>query len=212
MILKPASSLHSNPPQTVLFDWGGVIIDHPIDGIHRFVSEHLPEITPAVFVGPAMLAFQRGELDESAFWKCAGARSSVALDAFGGSLWRTAFEHSYVERPAVLRLAGHLQRAGIRTGVLSNTEKPSVGMLMERGYPCFDAYYLSCEWGMVKPEREIYERCLKVLAADPATVLFIDDKPENVAAARQLGMRGHVMEDLPGLTACLVDNGLPVPA
>lgn len=203
-------SSSSSPIQTVLFDWGGVIIENPIEGIFNHVRLHIPGIAPEAFAGDAMVAFQKGEIEELEFWYRVGAPTSMSLEPFDGSLWRQAFEHSYVERPEVLHIAQILQENGIRTAVLSNTEKPSVAMLMERGYTCFDTYCFSCDWAMVKPERHIYERCLHTLKVDDASsILFIDDKLENIAAAQALGLRGHVMSTTSGLNACLRGHDLP---
>ncbi|MEQ9825187.1 MAG: HAD family phosphatase [Puniceicoccaceae bacterium] len=208
--MHQARTSSSTPVQTVLFDWGGVIIENPVEGILNHVRQHIPGIAPDAFEGNAMVAFQKGELEELEFWHRAGAPTSMSLESFGGSLWRQAFEHSYEERPEVLHIAQILQQNGIRTAVLSNTEKPSVAMLMDRGYTCFDTYCFSCDWGMVKPEHRIYERCLQTLKVDEASsVLFIDDKSENIAAAQALGIRGHVMTTIAGLNGCLRGHELP---
>jgi putative hydrolase of the HAD superfamily len=47
----------------------------------------------------------------------------------------------------------------------------------------------SCYVGLRKPDPAIYRRALDILGAPPARVLFIDDRPENAAAAAACGMR-----------------------
>ena len=54
----------------------------------------------------------------------------------------------------------------------------------------FDAFFSSCYLGLRKPDRKIYQVALDVLQRDPEEVVFIDDRPENVAAAVSLGIRG----------------------
>jgi putative hydrolase of the HAD superfamily len=54
----------------------------------------------------------------------------------------------------------------------------------------FDAFFSSCYLGLRKPDRRIYQVALDVLQRDPEEVVFIDDRPENVAAAVSLGIRG----------------------
>lgn len=52
----------------------------------------------------------------------------------------------------------------------------------------FDALCFSCELGINKPEREIYQTCLRRLAVRPAECLFADDSLKNVKGAMDLGM------------------------
>ncbi len=52
----------------------------------------------------------------------------------------------------------------------------------------FSAFFTSCYLGLRKPDRRIYQIALDVLQRDPEDVAFIDDRPENVAAAASLGI------------------------
>ncbi len=53
----------------------------------------------------------------------------------------------------------------------------------------FSAFFSSCYLGVRKPEARIYEIALDVMHADPAACLFVDDREENVAGARAVGLR-----------------------
>lgn len=53
----------------------------------------------------------------------------------------------------------------------------------------FDAFYLSHEMGMRKPDREIFEYVLAEQSLLPEQTLFVDDLPENTRAASALGIR-----------------------
>jgi putative hydrolase of the HAD superfamily len=48
--------------------------------------------------------------------------------------------------------------------------------------------HASCEFGARKPQLAVFERILARYRADPARSVFIDDDPDNVAAASRLGM------------------------
>ena len=54
----------------------------------------------------------------------------------------------------------------------------------------FDGFFSSCYLGLRKPDRRIYQGALDVLQRDPEDCIFIDDRPENVAAANSLGIHG----------------------
>lgn len=53
----------------------------------------------------------------------------------------------------------------------------------------FDVVIVSGEVRCLKPDARIYRLCLERLDLEPAQALFVDDRPENVAAAARLGMR-----------------------
>ena len=53
------------------------------------------------------------------------------------------------------------------------------------GLPCrFDAIFLSCEIGWLKPAPEAFQAALDGMALPPGEVLFLDDGAANVQAAR----------------------------
>jgi glucose-1-phosphatase len=60
------------------------------------------------------------------------------------------------------------------------------------GMEHFDAIFASHLLGYRKPEPEIYQAALSTLDLQPEEALFIDDMPENVEAARRLGMHAEV--------------------
>lgn len=56
--------------------------------------------------------------------------------------------------------------------------------------PYMDGTIFSFEYKVIKPEKEIYELLLNKFDLKPEESLFIDDKLENVEAARALGFSG----------------------
>ena len=57
-----------------------------------------------------------------------------------------------------------------------------------------DAVFPSCLLGERKPDREIYERLITATGIDPRSAVFVDDKADNVEAARALGMHGVICD------------------
>lgn len=80
-----------------------------------------------------------------------------------------------------------LRRAGVRTGVLSNSwwfpmyDRP----FYERA---FDVQVVSGEVGLRKPEPAMFERGLQELGLPAERVFFVDDFEENLPPAQALGM------------------------
>ncbi len=84
-----------------------------------------------------------------------------------------------------------LQQRGIRTGILSNLgDSMQAGVL--RKWPWVAAFD-HCTWShtlkLAKPEAAIYRHSAEGLQTSPAHILFLDDKPENIAAAVHVGMQ-----------------------
>ncbi len=53
---------------------------------------------------------------------------------------------------------------------------------------CFEAFYLSHEMNMRKPDSEIYQYVLKKHDLNPSETLFIDDTKENTDTTKKLGV------------------------
>jgi putative hydrolase of the HAD superfamily len=84
-------------------------------------------------------------------------------------------------------------RGRARTAIVSNAWPHARAPLAADGVAdLVDAVVLSCEAGVAKPDRLIFELTLARLGAEPGSALFIDDTPGHVAAAQALGMAGHV--------------------
>ena len=57
---------------------------------------------------------------------------------------------------------------------------------------CFSGRIISADWGLLKPQREIYEKLFADYGLDPAECFFIDDSPLNIDGAACVGMPGTV--------------------
>jgi putative hydrolase of the HAD superfamily len=108
-----------------------------------------------------------------------------------------------------------LQNAGLRTAILSNMGWEILGyMRQEFGWLAhFQHHTWSCELGIGKPDPAIYTHTCEKLGTAPAETLFLDDKPENIAAAEQVGLHAiqfHSVEQLrEDLAARGLQDGLP---
>ncbi|MCF4100920.1 HAD family phosphatase [Gillisia sp. M10.2A] len=79
--------------------------------------------------------------------------------------------------------------------LLSNTNEIHIDWIkenvpfFEEFKTCFDAFYLSHEINLRKPDAEIYEFVLNKHHLKPEECLFIDDTKENTNAAEKLGIK-----------------------
>lgn len=56
----------------------------------------------------------------------------------------------------------------------------------------FDGVMVSSDIHMIKPERRIYEHFLETYQLQATECLFIDDRPENINGAKEVGISGHI--------------------
>ncbi len=71
----------------------------------------------------------------------------------------------------------------------------------------FDEIIKSCDEGIVKPNPEMYLLCLERTGAVPGSTMFIDDREENIRAAKGVGMHGIVFKNAETLSQELAAAG-----
>lgn len=90
----------------------------------------------------------------------------------------------------IVSLLRELKERGYKVGLISNcfleeAEAIRANVLAS----CFDVMMLSCEQGVQKPEREIFERCLSELSVAPEDCLYVGDGgSQELETARSFGM------------------------
>ena len=127
------------------------------------------------------------------------------------SIWRDRWIEMVC--PAIdqsVRLLRALRRTGHPVFALSNFGAQTLEMA-QLEYPFleeFDQRYISGELGVIKPNPAIYQLLEDGCGVSPASLLFVDDRPENVAAARARGWQTHLFETSQGWADRLVSEGL----
>ncbi len=182
--------------KAIIFDWGGVLIENPTDGILQYSREVLKIGSGCMLAAYRKLMpyFQEGKISEGEFWKGVRRRTG-AKGNLPDSLWLTAFEKSYAEKKEVFAVAGELHAKGYRTGILSNTEEPAQPFMRRDSYRIFNPIVRSWEVGAAKPQRRIYEALIEALAMGPSEILLIDDVEDYIRAAKEAGLQGLVFTD-----------------
>jgi putative hydrolase of the HAD superfamily len=117
--------------------------------------------------------------------------SEEFLDELAGLLSARAYPRLFAD---VRRTIAELRRRGYRLGLLSNIPYDEAVMLDALDLPAaFDAVVLSSVVELLKPDPAIFRLIAARLELTPEECVFVDDTPENVAAARALGMAGVLM-------------------
>lgn len=105
-----------------------------------------------------------------------------------------------------------LRRRGTRLGILSNTCHAHWDWVCRQAYPVlsgrFDCHVLSYRERAMKPDGAIFEAAERAADVSPGEILFLDDRPENVAAAADRGWRAQACRGGPEAIAVLRRFGL----
>jgi putative hydrolase of the HAD superfamily len=195
--------------ESVIFDWGGVLIDDPVPGLMRYCSEALAVPKEDYIKAHSKFAgdFEKGLIEEDIFWERMCSELGVSRPKIT-SLWADAFKAAYVPREDMFSLAGELRENGYKTAFLSNTEKPAMQFFHRFGYDMFDVLVFSCAEGTRKPERRIYELTVQRLGSRPGQSVFIDDKPEYIYGAKQAGLNTILFESISQVKNELIQLGV----
>ena len=83
-----------------------------------------------------------------------------------------------------------MREAGIRLGLITNADSMEVAAWADSPLAgLFDAEIFSCMVGCVKPEREIYDLCLRALGLSAEVCLFVGDGgSDELVGAKEMGM------------------------
>lgn len=106
-----------------------------------------------------------------------------------------------------------LRAKGVKTLALTNFGVGSLE-ISDRKYDYlqeFDKRYVSGAMNVIKPNPRIYEMLEADCDLPPETLLFTDDRIENIQAATTRGWQTHHFTDPQGFAKCLVDYGLLTP-
>ncbi|WP_371917072.1 HAD family hydrolase [Streptomyces sp. IMTB 2501] len=150
--------------------------------------------------------YDRGDVMGPAYWKNVSERLGTPFT--GGQvddlIAADLASWSEIDQESVDFLA-ELACRGVRLGLLSNIpEELAVHYeATQKWLGHFSVVGLSCRIGSAKPEPAAYEWCRRELALPAEEILFVDDRSDNVLAACEVGMRGHVFTGVGTLAAAL---------
>jgi putative hydrolase of the HAD superfamily len=178
------------PPKAVVFDIGKVLLDFDYGIAARAMAAHceLPpaDIRRALDHSPLLVEYETGRLTTAEFFE----RVRAATGFRGGlELFRRMFADIFAPLPAMVELHRRLRARGVPTFIFSNTNEIAVGHIRERFgfFAGFNGYVFSYEQGAMKPEARIYEAVEAMSGCRGAELLYLDDRPENVAAGAARG-------------------------
>lgn len=174
----------------VVFDFGGVIArvntTHMADFLITSIKINKDELSDAL---RAMQGFVSNGGSEKEFWEQYAASKEVILPSDWLDQFTTVIKESITEMPGTLAIVKALQNQGYQTAMLSDVTQHQAEIIRKMGYyDLFHPALLSYAIEVQKPHPEAFKILLNQLQLNPSHILFIDDRNENVEAAKNLGI------------------------
>jgi putative hydrolase of the HAD superfamily len=175
----------------VVFDLGGVVVRWEPDAL-----------IAKVFSDPLLRTAIRAEFVRHADWVALDRGTLSPRDAIERAAKRIGLPETDVEKflqqvpPALvpisdmINLLYRLKANGHTLFCLSNMHVASIEYL-EKAYTfweVFEGVVVSCRLQLCKPEPAIYSYLLETYGLNANDTVFIDDTPENITAAAELGL------------------------
>jgi putative hydrolase of the HAD superfamily len=182
--------------RVVVFDYGEVISTSPSDE-DRAVLESIADVPADTFWAAYQAhrdALDEGTLTSGDYWAGIGTACGRDWDlATIQRLWAADIRGWTSAEPDVVTVIADLAAGGTRLALLSNAAEEYGGLFrFSPMAPLFERFFVSGELKLLKPDPQIYRHVADELGADPADLVFIDNREVNVRSAESIGITGHV--------------------
>lgn len=203
------------PFRVILFDVGGVLLTNSWDVRERAGAAAHFHIDPDDLQrrhAQVIDRWERGGLSIAAYLDAVVFHEPRAFGREAFAAWM--FGHSQLLPHGALEILKELAAPGrFLIGSLNN-EAPELNEYRFQTFALreyFDLALTSCYLGLRKPEPAIYRRAIDIVGGPAERILFIDDRPENVAGALAAGLTALRFTGADALRAELARLGVVSP-
>lgn len=199
------------PPRAVVFDLGKVLLDFDYGIAVRKLQTagrlSFRELLKLIDQSPLLFRYEVGVLTTEEFFA-----ELQAASGFRGSLeeFSELFGDIFSSIDPMIELHAQLRERRVPTFILSNTNELAIRHIRQRFsfFRNFDGYVLSYEHGAMKPDAKLYEVIEQVSGRKGGALLYIDDRPENIAAGAARGWQSILHEDPEKTRAAVQRSGM----
>ena len=173
-------------PIAVVFDLGNVLLDFDFavaaSNLAARCRVPVRELQGLLDQSPLLHRYETGLLTSEEFFaevrRLAGFQGNFS--EFG-----EMFADMFTPVTPMIRLHAELRDAGFPTYIFSNTNALAVSHIRKLFpfFKNFDGYVLSYEHGAMKPDPRLYEVVEEMAGYRGTDLLYLDDRPENIAVA-----------------------------
>ncbi len=175
--------------RAVIFDMGGVMVKNKSEAVFSRLAEKLG-------VDPASLDDLRkenyremliGEKSSRQFAEMISRRFNLSADVIGE--WKKSYLEVMPVNEDLAEMTGSLKRI-YKVAIISNVPDLHADINKKRGvFSHFEPALISCDVGMAKPDRGIFELALEKLDMKAEECIFIDDREKFLKTPEEMGFR-----------------------
>jgi HAD superfamily hydrolase (TIGR01509 family) len=177
-------------PKAVIFDLGKVLVDFDYGIAGRLIAGRgkiaAGEVQQFIDHSPLLFRFETGQISKEQFF--AEVQSVTGFDGTFDE-FTGFFADIFSPIQPMVELQAALRQRGVPTYIFSNTNELAVGHIRKHFpfFSQFNGYILSYEHGAMKPDAKLYEVVERTSRLGGSELLYLDDRPENVAAGAARG-------------------------
>ena len=184
-----------NSFDSVIFDFGGVLVEHQTEADHRRMAElaGIPSARFSELYWKHRAEYDRGTVTAADYWSHLAEAGAHLDDGMIERLIQIDAQSWMRFDEPMWNWIARLRSEDKRVAMLSNMPL-DLGKALQKTtrLEAFDHVTLSYELHSCKPEPAIYQHCLKGLGSSPEGTIFFDDRMENIEGAGVLGIRGFL--------------------
>ncbi|SFE08603.1 HAD family phosphatase [Nitrosomonas sp. Nm166] len=190
MQLSDQIALLSSSPKTFLFDIGRVLLDFDFESsLARLIPHRISnpkERIQQVLAQKDVLETGAIDPENYARWALEIFESNATPEQF-----YLAWQQIFMVNKPMWRCVRQLASQNHSLMLISNINAIHYPWIFT-AYPEFSYFehkVLSFEVGFLKPEFAIYQYAINTYQLEPASTIYIDDLPQNIASAKELGFQ-----------------------
>jgi len=172
------------------FDIGKVLLDFDYRIFVRRMAPRtrldIPALDRLLTQSPLLADYESGRLDCAAFFRAIQVKTGYrgTQDEFASH-----FEDIFTPIKGTIAMHAEVAASGLPTWTFSNTNFMAVAYIScaYDFWPRFTGHILSHEVGVLKPDPKIYEALEVATGCKGNEIAYLDDLPENIAAAQVRG-------------------------
>lgn len=193
--------------KAVIFDVGGVLQlggktrytrkDIHVSGVHETIAKKLKISIDQYFdsIDSAYTKSMEGQISKAELLNTISKNLGISKKKLE-KIYYSLYKKKYKKNKGLYKIAKKLKKNKYKIAILSDQwhlSKPA--HIPNEDYKLFDKLIVSCDVGLRKPNREIYELTLKKLNLTPKEVIFVDNQSWNIIPANKLGMKTILFTD-----------------
>lgn len=185
--------------KAILLDMGGVALNGKIEQVLEKLARHLGIDAKhfSQFYSKYKPELQSGKMKTVDFCNLVKNEFNIQEDII--PIWTKTYLEVMTLNNPLLDFIREL-RGKYQVGVITNTIDLHAAINRKRdAFKHFDEVIVSCDAGLVKPNRGIFDLMLKKLSVKGEECVLIDDRENHVQVARKIGMHGLIFKTLPEL-------------